>query len=733
MGNVANPRVIGLRSAEPPPNSNYIAIGRRFIGRGSPENLVLGFAGDTYVNLDNGERWNKLSPTELPLRETLDGWEPENSDLADIRDYKVVPDSEDDQTDLIQTALTSTAAEGFVLLVPDGVYRHNPLTLDGPVRIRGTGKSKAIFKARDAYNHTNGLWTVQTGSEVIFEDVSLDGDALVNRVLRINAGANVDVRHSKISNAYGSVATAATVAGIIVGGGGKFRCLDSEVSDCSADPDGDNTGNVPGTVRGIHFTKWSTEDPPIEAIVSRSLFRNILSGTTRNEDADAISYQSHAQDSKGNVHIVGNTFHNIGKRWCKILSPGVVFAHNVGTNESTSLKPMYAIVSANSSNIIVKGNRCEGGAAAFFCDVGNPGTWACSNVTVEGNVWNQGSDPNVSAEGCRTMGNSGTLCTGVVISGNQFLSTLIGIHVSGGSVGVMVGTNRVIATEAGIHIGWRYTSEDLLGLPVPSVISVGNNVGTGGTYGVRWKALSVNCTPGFNMISAPDALICEGDPTLMFSSPELFNLQVIGGTLKGITAPVLVGSTTATTFTGPFTPQVQSINATAGAGKAGASVEMREGAASPLNLRAMLYVEAVEDSPGVFSASWGLDSTYSNGGAKPFKIRQGGVDWLTINGTNIIPAFSYAFTTGDAIDWGTSGSRGKRGYFQTGVFLGKASFGTGILTFENAAHAFLSTFKSSGSQAADWDYVFPADTPVAGDALRVASVVGSVVTLEWAP
>jgi len=615
------PQPIKIVDSGPPPNANYAASNKQYKGHGSPEGVVAGIVGDEYLDLDTGAKWSKMGPDEAPPRQTKDGWQPDGVDLADIRDFGVAPDSEDDQGDLIQTALDASAEEGFVLTVPDGIYLHTALTVSGLIRIRGTGKGKAIFKAREAYDSTNGLWTVQAGADVVFEDVGLHGNDQVNRILRINAGADVEVLRSKISNAYGSVSVSATVCGIFCGGGGTLRVLDSVVQDLIAEPDGDNTGNVPGTVRGISIAKQGSEDPPTEVLISRCTFKNILSGdgaSERNEDSDAIAYQSFGQDTKGNVKVIGNHFHNIGKRWMKILSPGVIFADNDGTNESTSTRPMYAIVSANSSDITVARNHAVGGAVGLFCDVGNPGAWACNNVHVVNNYCKQSeSDPYTSAEGCRTFGGTSELCSGVKISDNDFIGFLIGVHVNDGSVGVVVTDNYIEATEACVHVSWRYNSENLLNYPDPDMVLVHGNVGMATTYGLRWKG-ATQAVSGDNLFEAGDALIVEGDYATTFVTVERFNQQIRGGTIKGITAPFLVGSTTATTY-GSETPQVQSIDTASSGGVAGLSAETRDGTR---NRRIRMTV--VDGANPSTDQRAGLETTQSSGGTVPFFIKLGG-------------------------------------------------------------------------------------------------------------
>lgn len=63
-----------LSQSSPPPNAKYVAIGRKFVGRGSPEGEVLGYIGDEYLDLDDGQEWNKIEGS-IEHRETPTGWE----------------------------------------------------------------------------------------------------------------------------------------------------------------------------------------------------------------------------------------------------------------------------------------------------------------------------------------------------------------------------------------------------------------------------------------------------------------------------------------------------------------------------------------------------------------------------------------------------------------------------------------------------------------------------------
>lgn len=643
-------------------------------------------------------------------------------EILDLRSLGVSTTSAADQTTKITQAIEQAVSTGAVLFVPSGEFFIRPITISGTLKIRGFGNTKSIFKAAVNYDSANGLITLASGAKVVFQDLAIHGASKVNRVVRVNPGCDAIFNRCHISHAYGSVSVTATVCGLIVGGGGTFKFLDGKVTDITAEPDGNPTGNVPGTARGISIAALTGETVP-DVLISGSRFESILSGVDaaqRNEDADAIAYQSWDQTTKGNVRIIGNYFYNIGKRWFKALSPGGVFIGNTGENTSTSIRPMYSVVSINTSDWVVKGNKCTGGAAGFFCDVGNPNTWACNNVTVVDNIYIQSStDPHLSGQGCRAAGASGTLTTGVIIGDNHFLNTHIGVQVTGGTIGVRVAGNRITATETGVHVGHRYSVETLY--PDASMVTVEHNVGIATTYGVRWRK-AVNSMPGFNIFTAADPLIAEDPITTMFVNTELFNLQIVGGTIKGITAPLLVGSETATTFSGPFTPQAQAISTVSG-GKTAFSVETRDGVR---NGRAMLYYDDT-------ASRWGLDSTYSSGGVKVFALAQAGTDWVTCNGTNFIFSCHAVPISGSTYDLGGPTVRWRHIYAQGSLRAGRATFGTGELHLEALGTANRVIIKSGESNASEWTYVWPVDNPAVGDALRVASIVGTVATLEWAP
>lgn len=721
MGRYSFPNPISLSDSGPPPNANFHPTGKHqsLQGHGSPQNRVLGYTGDEYLDLDTGDKWNKMGPTDEPRRATVDGWEPEGVELADIRDFGVDPDSDDEQTDLIQEALAATANEGFILSIPDGTYRHGQLTLAGAVKVRGTGRGKVIFKSIISLDSTSGLWNVSTGADVVFEDVWLHGNDAVNRVVRVNESADVEFRHAGVSNAYGSVNVSATVSGILVGGGGTFKFLNSRVADCIAEPDGDATGNVQGTVRGIHIAQLSTEAVPSEVLISGSSFENILSGDAaneRNEDADAIAYQSFGQDTKGNVKIIGCHFNNIGKRWLKALSPGGMIVNCDGVNTSPSTRGMFAIFSINTSDWQVHGNRCTTGACGYFCDVGNT-AWACNNVSVKGNQYLQGSDPNLLGRGVKVYGASGFLTTGVVVEGNIIGNLAIGVLVAGGVVGCTINGNYVQSTDTAYYIG-PVDAPDLL-YPSSLYVEVGGNIFNSAGKGVYFRK-AANSKVGINSGIAATPFQSDEAYATQFDDTPAYRMSIIGGSHNDASS-ILAGHATPGTF-GAHTPKLQSV---ATSGISSAYVETRDGTR---NTRAMIFV----NDTGAAS-TWGLDSTFSSGGNKTFFIRHAAVDWLSIDGTKIINHLSIIPNSGNTFDLGSAVADFRSAYLRTSLLVGKASSFTGVFTLANASSANTISFSCPSAPVSAITYIWPADDPAPGDALRVTSFAAGVATLEWSP
>lgn len=77
MGQYALSQPVRLSDSGPPPNANFHPDGKHqsLQGHGSPQNRVLGYTGDEYLDLDNGDKWNKMGPTDEPRRATFDEWE----------------------------------------------------------------------------------------------------------------------------------------------------------------------------------------------------------------------------------------------------------------------------------------------------------------------------------------------------------------------------------------------------------------------------------------------------------------------------------------------------------------------------------------------------------------------------------------------------------------------------------------------------------------------------------
>lgn len=73
------PQPIKLSDAGPPPNANFYPDGKHesLQGHGSPEGLVLGDVGDEYLDLDSGDKWNKIEGVGITA-----GWQADSSSEA---------------------------------------------------------------------------------------------------------------------------------------------------------------------------------------------------------------------------------------------------------------------------------------------------------------------------------------------------------------------------------------------------------------------------------------------------------------------------------------------------------------------------------------------------------------------------------------------------------------------------------------------------------------------------
>jgi len=390
-----------------------------------------------------------------------------------------------------------------------------------------------------------------------------------------------------------------------------------------------------GCSRGISFIKAASEGVPEEILIQGSMFENI--GPV--EDGDAIAYQGWAQTTLGNVIIDSCHFRDCAKRALKALSPGGTFSNCDIYSSRVAASPMHAAISINTSHWKVIGNRAVTGARGYGCEVGNT-EWACENVEVIGNTFNQGSDPYTSGRGVKVFGGAGTLTTGVTIAGNVIGGMQLGVFIAGGVVGCAVTGNYAQATETAYHIGQRDSGDSTYADSI--YVTVSGNVFSATTYGVRWKQ-AAHCTPGINVGTAGTPFSSEQTYTTQFDDLSLYRLNIIGGTLTSITAPALVGRATAVTFNDANDkPQIQ---ASATSALASLSADVNDGTR---NRRARLLVDDT-------NAEWGLDATYASAGQIPFRIKIGGTTYLYIDGAGKI---RFGSSTAPAISFRTSTPEG---------------------------------------------------------------------------
>lgn len=67
-------RGVGLSGPSAPPNAEYLSYKNRYKGHGSPEGLVFGRIGDSYLDLDTGTEWSKITDDLLKT-----GWDQESN------------------------------------------------------------------------------------------------------------------------------------------------------------------------------------------------------------------------------------------------------------------------------------------------------------------------------------------------------------------------------------------------------------------------------------------------------------------------------------------------------------------------------------------------------------------------------------------------------------------------------------------------------------------------------
>lgn len=522
MGQYALPSPIKLTDSGPPPNANFHPDGKHqsLQGRGSPENRVLGYAGDEYLDFDTGDKWNKMGPTDEPRRATVDGWEvdaAENTDviadgtttprnLADrfgdeknVKDFGAAGDGSTNDTAALTAALAAVdAITDGVLVLPAGTFMVSQSSWFGILTIRGAGMGKTIIKLRSALQSTDGFISISgASSRIIVEDLTIDGDNLTWRCVRVHPGVDIKFERVEVKNALGSNTATSTTCGICVNGNGRFKFLNGWVHDITATANS-IIGDEAGAGRGISFFQsGAAEAPPLDALVAHSTIENI----NPIEDGDGIAYQAWAQTTVGHVKIDTCHFRDCAKRAVKVLSPGGSIVNCDVFNSRIAASAMYSAFSIYTSDWKVIGNRALEGALGFGCEIGSS-DWACNNVDVIGNTFSQGSDPNVNGRGIRVLGGAGTLTTGIVIADNILTGSKYGVHIAGGVVGCSITGNFVASTISGgvaFFIGQIDAADSAYA--DSTYVHVGGNTFnmTGGSdYGVRWKN-AANCSPGMNV------------------------------------------------------------------------------------------------------------------------------------------------------------------------------------------------------------------------------------------
>lgn len=593
-----------------------------------------------------------------------------------------------DDTVFIQRGLTNSSANGVALDLQGGTYLSSQVVIDRQVTVRN-----GTIKAFNTHTNSYGWISVTNGAtKVVFERVKFDGNSTVMIGMRVYPGVRgTRFKECEIVNTLQPAAINFSTAGLYINGETEGRTDGLTISNVIGVANGVIGSDSYGVARGIMmvtsaseaFPEWTFDHTKIYKVSSTA----DAADANANEDSDAIAVHRFGE-GLAPIVFLDTRIDGARKRGFKIMQDGITIDGFEVIPHANTNSPMYSPVSGYAGVITVKGGKIHAGPWLMGIDILNNQS-AMSGVIVDGNQIGMGTNTVVgwslgtlTQEGIRLGGSYGTTNLVVVnnIIGSAWAKPLIAIHLMGGITNGTVSHNLGWSTEHGILDGYRYSGESGWGTNRNIRYDGNMMLGAPSFAGFRLrKSASISLGANFSDSSTP--IYFDNGYAATVSASALYQINLLGGTVKDLTAPLIGGSATATTFTGPFTPQLQWVDVSV-LGKAAASLEAR----GTNNPRAMFYVDDT-------TSTWGLDSTYSAGGVKTFKISQAGTDWWKINGTTIEPGLSIVPNAGNTIDVGATGTYMRSGYFQTGMSIGKASFTTGDLIFGNASTANTTTIR----------------------------------------
>lgn len=345
-----------------------------------------------------------------------------SASAINVRDYGARGNGIHDDTDAIQRALDAAAdSGGGRVYFPRGTYMVNPtrtLHVSSNTVMYGEG-ARSVIKA----SKTDFGWEMVrvTGSKIEMNQLTLDGNNQVNRVLVISGGSqNILMSEIVVANATHSKDPSSdyytgVVSGIVVYGDTQNITIDKvEVKNIQAI----HLSEGGMVARGIYLTTtWNSNEAPAQDVtISDSYIHHIGPA----DDGDGLYVEDPAMDqgegTDTNVQIVNNRFNYCAKRAIKIYADGVSVADNhiqnsylnnnyyQGVNKGQLAPDMYSAISVYGSNNTVSGNVIEG-KGSFYGAIEVSAGEVVRKISVKNNKIVMGSSSNIQGTTSIRLGN----------------------------------------------------------------------------------------------------------------------------------------------------------------------------------------------------------------------------------------------------------------------------------------------------------------------------------------
>lgn len=358
----------------------------------------------------------------------------------------------------LQAAIDAIPAGGGTLLIDSDFTITSALTFtksNAKVQCRGKITAGALFP-------TSGTVLTITGSNIVFDNLEIDGGGIALRGVTVLTGSDhVTFNRPRLTN-FASTAADSTVPyalGIRDGTSNVFVNLPF-IS-------GVNAGHVNGIARGIHVTNLNGTGAPSYIQISGGFIGNITPIT----DGDGIVFQN---DWNANLYsdVNGVSFEGCAKRAVKIMERGVS-VRGCQINGAG-----YAGISVYASDCNVVGNTIKNAYGDAVIEIGGASI-LLSHINVTGNTIQKASDAEVGTTGDGISILGSLAHSHITISGNTIEHVRKGIRIGAPVSRVSVCGNTVKnTTQEGVFVDGAV-----------SYVSVCNNIFESvSSYGVRFSA-----------------------------------------------------------------------------------------------------------------------------------------------------------------------------------------------------------------------------------------------------